>query len=76
MEMNKVIVGQNTWKIIDWTWTRTYFARRCSGISKTLAIKHLHKRYMDHSVGYSLHRIYCRQMLGTMIYNIKQNEFS
>jgi MoxR-like ATPase len=31
---------------------------------------------MDHSVGYSLHRIYCRQMLGTMIYNIKQNEFS
>jgi hypothetical protein len=30
---------------------------------------------MDHSVGYSLHRIYCRQMLWTMIYNIKQNEF-
>jgi hypothetical protein len=29
---------------------------------------------MDHSVGYSLHRIYCRDVVGTMIYNIKQNE--
>jgi MoxR-like ATPase len=31
---------------------------------------------MDHSVGYSLHGFIAGRCCGTMIYNIKQNEFS
>jgi MoxR-like ATPase len=30
---------------------------------------------MDHSVGYSLHHLLPADVVGTMIYNIKQNEF-
>jgi hypothetical protein len=30
---------------------------------------------MDHSVGYSLHDLLPADVVGTMIYNIKQNEF-
>jgi MoxR-like ATPase len=57
-------------------WPRTYFARRCSGISKTLAINTLAQ-----AVHGSFSRIQFTPDLlpadvGTMIYNIKQNEFS
>jgi MoxR-like ATPase len=41
MEMNKVIVGQYGWTIIDWIIrARTYFAWRL-GLAKTLAINTL-----------------------------------
>jgi MoxR-like ATPase len=77
MEMNKVMGQRHMIErlLIDF-WPRTYFARRCSGISKTLAINTLAQ-----AVHGSFSRIQFTPDLlpadvcGTMIYNIKQNEF-
>jgi MoxR-like ATPase len=52
----------------------TYFIRRCSGISKTLAINTLSQAVMAHSAIYT--DLLPADVVGTMIYNIKQNEFS
>jgi hypothetical protein len=72
-----VIVVKAHDRKIDWTsWPRTYFARRCSGLAKTLAINTLAQ-----AVHGSFSRIQftpdlLADVVGTMIYNIKQNEFS
>jgi hypothetical protein len=64
MEMNKVIVAKaHDRKIIDWTsWPRTYLLEGVP-ISKNISDKHTCTSGTSSSVGYSLHQIYCRQML-------------
>jgi MoxR-like ATPase len=74
MEM-KVIVGQkHGWTIIDWIIRQGHIAWRSSGLAKTLAIT------LSQAIHGSLNQftpdLLPADVVGTMIYNIKANEFS
>jgi MoxR-like ATPase len=71
--MNKVIVGQKHMieRLLIGLLARTYFARRCSGLAK-----HCDNTFTS-GTWIIQFTVYCRaDVVGTMIYNIKQNEFS
>jgi MoxR-like ATPase len=77
MEMNKVIVGQkHGWTIIDWAKGGHILLEGVPGLAKTLAINTL-SQAIHGSLAESIYtRFIAWDVVGTMIYNIKANEFS
>jgi MoxR-like ATPase len=77
MEMNKV-VGQRHMieRLLIGLLGQGHIARRCSGISKTLAINTLAQAVHGSFRDTVYTGLLPADVVGTMIYNIKQNEFS
>jgi MoxR-like ATPase len=77
MEMNKVIVGQHMVErlLIGLLGQGHILLEGVPGLAKTLAINTYRKQFMALLAVFSLHDLLPADVVGTMIYNIKANEF-